>query len=115
MMLGLRRTVTLMAIRGRVETKTIIPTIVKAPLTVSRIHTIRGFQTMYSPLSINAQRVFGNISAVGRVGGTKATGIELMKRCMSSVVKKRRAKMNKHKLKKRRKLMRMNTKQSRAL
>ena len=32
---------------------------------------------------------------------------------MSSVVKKRRMKMNKHKLKKRRKLMRMNTKQSR--
>ena len=32
---------------------------------------------------------------------------------MSSVVKKRRMKMNKHKLKKRRKLNRMNTKQSR--
>jgi hypothetical protein len=33
---------------------------------------------------------------------------------MSSLIKKRRAKMNKHKLRKRRKALRMNTKQSRA-
>lgn len=54
------------------------------------------------------------ISSVARIAAAPKEPLTTGVRQMSSLQKKRRAKMNKHKLKKRRKSLKYNTKQSRA-
>ena len=62
-----------------------------------------------SPLMINWNSSFYNM----KIAQTPSS-FSLFQRVFSSTMKKRRMKMNKHKLKKRRKALRMNTKASRA-
>jgi hypothetical protein len=65
-------------------------------------------------VTLAASKSYGNF--VGRKVSVTVSSLVpgVFARTMTNLVKKRRAKMNKHKLKKRRKLLRMNTKQSRA-
>lgn len=77
-------------------------------INIGRVIQTNSFLTLRSPL-IGTSFSSAN-SAVGIAPGAQ---VLFSSRQMSSLMKKRRSKMNKHKLRKRRKSLKMNTKQSR--
>ena len=105
-MLGLRRFVTGNFVRTVTQAKFAVPIVAIVPRTTQALN--RSFVTCFP-----SQIIGKTLSQMKTSSGT-ANMIECVgKRWMGSTVKKRRAKMNKHKLKKRRKSLRMNTKISR--
>ena len=74
----------------------------------------RNYVTSIQNMKIISHKMEKNVSAGSNIMKKSNIAIGIHRRMLSSTVKKRRMKMNKHKLKKRRKALRMNTKISRS-
>lgn len=92
-----------------------IPVMVNAVTLRSQTHQIvsRKFSLFTIPRSINTQKLTSLSGLTKLANVNRQIGFNMPINRMSSTMKKRRWKMNKHKLRKRRKSLRFNTKLSR--